>query len=504
MAIDVPGRAVEDDTDDDAQVYERQVLDERLLAQHHRLILDKLEETSKRRHGRIMIFCPPGSAKSTYASVVFPSRYLGEVGNRRIILASYGDDLARKMGRRTRAIVRQDAYQSIYGVELTKDSQAAQEWSLSNGSEYMSCGIRSGITGNRAHGIVIDDPIKGREQADSDVVRQATWDAYEDDLKTRLIPGGWICLIQTRWHPDDLAGRILPDSWKGESGLIMCKDGNEWEVVCLQALCEVPNDPLGRKVGEYLWPEWFDTKHWAQFQGNPRTWAALYQQMPTLGSGIDFQKSWVNYYHGTVDHRSMGRVMLVDPSSGRKRVGSDNDYTSIFVVGIGQDGNRYILDMIRDRLNLTARANAVFELHRKWRPQQVRYEQYGMQADTDYLTSEMERRSYRFRLIEVGGQVKKEDRIRRLVPLFQSGFIWFPTSLIYVQQDGTPVDLVQTFIFDELVTFPVGRHDDMLDSLARMCEPDIDLPYPVTQDDFMMPNMNAAKDFRPSVPGMGW
>lgn len=283
-AIDVPGRPISDDPE--TELFQPI---ETTIAAHHRLLLQKLDEISSTPHGRLMVFMPPGSAKSTYASVVFPSRYLGKTANRKIILASYGDDLARKLGRRTRSIIKQARYQGIFSAGLTAESQAAQEFSLTNGSEYMACGILSGVTGNRAHGVIIDDPIKGREQANSETIREKTFDAFEDDLKTRLIPGGWIVLIQTRWHQDDLAGRILPDDWAGQSGKIRCKDGNDWEVLCLQARCESENDPLGRKPGEYLWPEWFDLKHWAQFEQNQRTWSALYQQRPSPLEGDLFK-----------------------------------------------------------------------------------------------------------------------------------------------------------------------------------------------------------------------
>jgi hypothetical protein len=285
-AIDVPGKPIGEDSDPETEVF---APIETTIAHHHRIILETMERVSQTPHGRAMFFMPPGSAKSTYASVVFPSRYLGAAPNRKLILASYGDDLARKMGRRTRSIIRQKKYKRIWNCELTADSAAAQEFSLTNGSEYMACGILGGVTGNRAHGIVIDDPVKGREQADSPTIRDKTWAAYEDDLKTRLIPGGWIVIIQTRWHEDDLAGRILPEDWKGESGQILCRDGNVWEVVCLQARCEVANDPLGRKIGQYLWPEWFDLKHWAQFESSPRTWASLYQQLPRPLEGSLFK-----------------------------------------------------------------------------------------------------------------------------------------------------------------------------------------------------------------------
>ncbi len=341
-AIDVPGKPVGDDPDTEFfQPIETTVAD------HHRLLLSKLEEVANTRHGRMMVFMPPGSAKSTYASVVFPSRYLGAQPNRKVILASYGDDLARKMGRRTRSIIRQRRFKGIFGCELASDSQAAQEFSLTNGSEYMACGILSGITGNRAHGIIIDDPIKGREQADSETIRQKTWDAYEDDLKTRLIPGGWIVIIQTRWHEDDLSGRILPEGWDGKSGKILCRDGNEWEVICLQAECEVDDDPLGRKRGEYLWPQWFDEKHWEQFKSNVRTWSALYQQRPAPPDGALLKPALIRLID--VLPRDMQMVRGWDLAATEETSNKKPDWTVGGLLGRDALGRFYICDVNRFR-----------------------------------------------------------------------------------------------------------------------------------------------------------
>ena len=334
QAIDIPGKPISENEEDELfQPIET------VMAHHHRLLLERLDEVSRLPHGRMMVFMPPGAAKSTYASVVFPSRYLGQTPGRKIILASYGDDLARKMGRRTRAIVKQPRYQNIWNAGLTTDSAAAQEFALTNGSEYMACGILSGVTGNRANGLIIDDPIKGREQAESDTIRNKTWDAYQDDLLTRLIPGGWVIYIATRWHQDDVAGRILPESWAGESGRIACRDGNEWEVLCLQARCEVANDPLGRSHGEYLWPEWFDRKHWAQFEGNPRTWSALYQQLPVPSSGDLFKPDQLK----TVEAIPAGPITWVrgwDLAST-----TDGDWTAGIKLGRMTDGRYIIADM---------------------------------------------------------------------------------------------------------------------------------------------------------------
>ncbi|MEI7443275.1 MAG: phage terminase large subunit [Burkholderiales bacterium] len=339
QAIEIPGAPVIDDPDTE---FFKPV--ESSMADHHRLILRAMDETAATPHGRLMIFAPPGSAKSSYASVVWPSAYLARHPNRRVILASYGDDLARKMGRRVRSIVRQRRYRGIWGCHLASDSSAADQFALSNGSEYMACGILSGVTGNRAHVIILDDPIKGREQANSETIREKTWSAYEDDLKTRLIPGGVIILIQTRWHEDDPAGRILPEGWNGESGMIKCRDGNTWRVLCLQACCETDSDPLGRARGEYLWPQWFDAKHWAQFKNNPRTWSALYQQRPAPLAGDFFKPDQMQ----VVDAVPAG---VTDWCRGWDLAATtdDGDWTAGVKIGAMPDGRFVVADVERLR-----------------------------------------------------------------------------------------------------------------------------------------------------------
>lgn len=284
--IDVPGRPVSDDAE--CELFEPV---ETNLAEHHKILLQALEETSRTRYGRLMVFMPRGAAKSTYSSIVFPSKYLGEEGNRRVILASYGDELPRKNGRRTRSIIRQPRYQRLFNCQLSQDSQAADQFSLTNGSEYMATGMLAGVVGNRANGIVIDDPVKNRQAAQSQVQRNATWDAYHDDLLPCLLPGGWLVLVMTRWDLDDMAGRILPEDWNGESGYFDCRDGMRWRVLCLQAKCETHSDPLGRELGEYLWPQWFDRKHWSQFESSPMTWNSMFQQRPRPPEGAFFQKA---------------------------------------------------------------------------------------------------------------------------------------------------------------------------------------------------------------------
>jgi predicted phage terminase large subunit-like protein len=469
QAIDVPGKPA---TDDEDEWLFKPV--ETVAAAHHVLLMDTLDRVLDGEIKNLMVFMPPGSAKSTYASVVFPAYAMGKKPGTRVILTSYASAIAWKQSRRTRQIVKSSKYQPIFNAALVHGNQSVEEWALDNGSEYMAGGLLSGMTGNRAGIVIVDDPVSGREDAESETIRRKTKEAYEDDLKTRLIPGGSTIIIQTRWHEDDLSGGILPEAWRGESGFVTGRDGQQWFVLCLPAICDREDDPLGREIGDPLWPEWFSGEHFEKFRGNARTWSALFQQKPRPTEGAEFLNIWVRKY--LTPPKKMNKIILVDPSSGRKKTAGD--YTSMWVVGLGADRNAYVVDGIRDRLNLTARIEALFDLHRKHHPLQTRYEEYGLQADIEAVEKEQERQQYRFKITAVGGKTKKEDRIRRLIPWFENGQIYLPHVLPYTDVTGAQVDLIDVFLKQEYAAFPVARHDDMFDALARIDEPKLKLPYP--------------------------
>lgn len=443
-AIDVPGRPVSENEDDDNFLPVESV-----LAEHHVLLLNKLDEVSNTPHGRLMIFMPPGSAKSTYASVVFPAFYLGKNSGKKIILTSYGDDLSRRLGRRTRAIVRQKRYGGIFNAGLTSDSSAVQDFTLTNGSDYMSAGILSGVTGNRANGLVIDDPVKGREQANSDATSQKTFDAYQDDLKTRLVPGGFINIIQTRWSQKDLAGRILPDDWAGESGRILCKDGFEWEVICLQARCEVKDDPLGRKHGEYLWPAYFDRKHWSQFEANPRTWASLYQQLPTQSEGDLFKPDAIKVIDALpAGHITWGRGWDFGSTT-------SGDFSAGAKVGRMADGRYIIGDMVRLRrgpderdaalLNTASLDGVATKISIPQDP--------GQAGKTQVLYLIRSLSGYR-----VDSSPESGDKVTRAEPFAAQINVG---NVLMLRGEWN------TALIDEMRMFPNGNFDDQVDALSR-------------------------------------
>jgi len=330
--IDIPGVPI---GDDDGKDWERQPV-ETGVADHHALLMSVFERVVSGEIQRAMFFLPPGSAKSSYGSVVAPTWVMGKKPGYKIILASYGSDLAKKHGRRARQIVRSQKFKNVFSSTISGDTGAADFWAIDNGSEYMAGGILSGITGNRCNLLIIDDPVKGREEADSEVIQKKTWDAYQDDLRTRLVPGGSEIIIQTRWSENDLAGKILPENYDGESGLIDCRDGRQWYVLCLPAQCERKDDPLGRNTGDYLWPEWFTPEHFEGFKAQARTWSALFQQRPQPPSGTFFQEQWFLRYRIGEHPAQLNHYLTSDHAPG----GEDhNDYNCFRVWGIDADGD---------------------------------------------------------------------------------------------------------------------------------------------------------------------
>lgn len=444
--IDVPGRPIDEREESESEEF---TPIETGLAAHHKLLLKALEEIANTRYGRLMVFMPPGSAKSTYASVVFPSWYLGANPGSKLLLTSYGDILPRRMGRRTRQIIRQPRYNALFGAEVTRDSSAVQQFALTNGSEYLAAGILSGITGNRANGVIIDDPIKGREAAESPTIRNKTYDAYLDDVLTRLMPGGWMVLIQTRWHEDDLAGHLLPEGWKGESGKIRCRDGMTWNVICLQARCETDNDPLGRKCGEYIWPEWFDKDHWPQFEAQPRTWASLFQQLPTPLEG-DFFKP-VNIQ--TVDAIPAGNIQWV--RGWDFAASSTGDYTVGLKLGKLEDGRLIVADVQRMRYGPDERDAAIKNTAASdGRAVQISIPQDPGQAGKTqilYLT----RALFGYRVKSTPETGSKETRAAPVAAQVNVGNLMMLRGAWNNQ------------FVEELRAFPNGANDDQVDALSR-------------------------------------
>lgn len=412
-----------------------------------------------------MIFAPPQHGKSEFISRKLPAYALGRYANRKVIAASYGEELSLFNGAAVRDLVGSPEHRMVFPEATLKAGSTAKDYfETLNDGRYLGTTVRGGATGFGADLFIIDDPFKDRAEADSVTVRKAVYDWYKSVVYSRLAEDSVLILMHTRWHVDDLAGMLQRD-----------QQHEDWDIISLPAIAE-EHDALGRAPGDPLVPERFSTEALQRIRmtlggGDARDWLALYQQRPIAEGGGEFKENWLQHYTNVDGGRGMTKVILCDPASGR-RGKNENDFTAFVVVGLGADSNFYLLDLVYDRLNLAQRTATLFRLHRKYRPEHpVRYEHYGMQADIEHVRHEQERLQYRFPIVEVGGATPKVNRIRRLIPSFSTGRWWLPNQLWYTNVAGELQDLVAVFRENEYKPFPVGRHDHILDALARLMEP---------------------------------
>jgi predicted phage terminase large subunit-like protein len=466
-SIDIPGAPASDDPD--AEVFKPVELS---MAKHHIVILEAIQKCVTTANGRLMIFAPPGSAKSSYASVVTPVWCMSKWESYRIILASYASNIAEKHSRKARSLCRQPRASAIWPEKptLSKDQKAIGNWSLSNGSEFMAAGILAGITGNRANGILIDDPVANREDADSETIREKTKDEYQDSIDSRLLPNGWVILIQTRWHQDDLAGGILPEDYAGQSGEILCRDGQVWTVLNIPARCEREDDPLGRTIGEYLWPEWFPREHWEIRENNPqgaRTWAALFQQRPTVGKGLKFERDKVRWYDPDLkpgEPNGQPKVMQRNGATDNATKDADaqgrKDFTEHGIGGLSDIGDLVVLDWWYGQrtTDITVAASiALMQRHRpvRWAHESGPIEHAIMPA---WLKAMREANPRVYVVFEPMASIKsKEIKLATLESWWAQGRVWLPLNRPWAER-----------LVDQLANFPAGKYDDACDTLGLL------------------------------------
>lgn len=406
-------------------------------ARHHELIIAELEAIARGEIDRLALFLPPGSAKSTYGSVLFPPWYLARRPDAAIIAASHTAELAERWGRKARNLIAEHSLE--LGISVAGDNKAAGRWETSAGGEYFAAGVGGAIAGRRADLAVIDDPVRSREDADSKKVRDAQWDWYKFDLLTRLKPGAAIVLIQTRWHEDDLAGRILSE------------EGDRWRVISLPMEAE-DNDPLGRSPGDPLWPEWFTDQMRADAKRDARVWSALYQQRPVPDDGAYFLRDWLR----PVDRLPPVETLRVYGGSDYAVTADGGDYTVHVVVGVDPEDRIYVLDVWRRQAASDEWVEAWCDLVRKWRPIEWAEETGQIKAGVGPFLDRRarERRAYCYRrqFPTRGDKAVRAQSIRGRAAM---GGLYLPISAPWRAEFES-----------ELLRFPAGVHDDQVDALG--------------------------------------
>lgn len=342
----------------------------------------------------------------------------------------------------------------MLGVGLSADSQAADRWATDKGGEYLAAGVQAGIAGFRADLGIIDDPFGSKEDAYSQRIRDRVWDWYLNDFSSRLKPGAKRVIMHTRWHMDDLAGRIIEQAHQTNTQI---------RVVSMPAIAG-KGDVLGRKPGDWLWddPEGYDyaaflKRRKEDLSRNPVEWAALYQQEPVPEGGGFFQRAWFKYYD------ELPRSLRYYGASDYAVTADGGDFTVHGVAGLDSEGNLYLIDWWRDQTTTDVWADMLLDLGARHKVLDWAEEKGQIEKSVGpFLARRAQERRIFFNRTQFTSLADKGTRAQAFRGRLSQGKVFFPRHASWLQD-----------LEAELLTFPAGKNDDQVDVLSlfgRMLE----------------------------------
>lgn len=416
------------------------------------ILQSAMERVERGEDVRIIIQCPPRHGKSEISTKKFPAFALGKHPDWPVIAGSYSGDLAVKFGEGTRNIMQSSQYQRIFATRLRPDSQAKGNWKTDEGGGYTAAGAGGVFTGIGYKIGIVDDIFKNREEAESPIIRESRWNWYLSTFYTRQEGNSAIIIINTRWHTDDLVGRLLADQEKNERE--HAEHYDKWMVINFPAIAT--EEETYRTVGEPLWPEKFPLEKLQTIENTlgPYEWSALYQGTPISSKNQEFKETWFKKrsWH-EVEVLDTRKFATIDP--GGKKI--ENDYTGIIRNYVDRQNN-WNIKAIGVHIDSMELAKYIFKLHDEG------FEKIGVE-ETVYLKAikpffdEMCKKENKFpNVIPIKQPVtQKEVRIRGLIPRYSAG------SIFHIENECRDLE-------DQLIVFPKGTHDDVPDALAMQNE----------------------------------
>jgi predicted phage terminase large subunit-like protein len=411
-----------------------------IKSKHLLFTCNKIQEFIETNTGHafdiLILQLPPQHGKSMSTTETLPSWYLGKYPENRVIQASYNEETAERFCRRNKEKIKQFG-KALFNIEISNVDRSTEFELTNNVGRMISRGIMSGITSNPANLIIIDDPIKNRLEADSETFRERLWEEWQNTIKTRLSANAKVIVIMTRWHEDDLAGRILL---------------NEKNVTTINLPCEAEdNDPLGRTKGQALFPEIGKDDKWLQefkqgymsIEGS-RAWLALFQGRPTNEEGNIVKRHWFKYYN------ELPKMILTTISvDATFKDGENNDFVSIQVWG-KRDKDYYLIDRYKERMDFPTTLQAIKNIRTKYNTHSTLIED---KANGSAIISMLQREISG--IIPVKPDGGKEARLNAVTPVMESGNVYLPNA-----------EWINDYV-DELCKFPNAAHDDDVDSTSQ-------------------------------------
>lgn len=438
-------------------------------AKHLDLLCGKLEAVERGELHRLMVFMPPRHGKSEVVSKKLPAWFLGRNPNKEVIISSYSADLAYDFSRIARDTLKEWG-PGIFGVEVARGNSGVTRWGIEGTrGAFTAAGVGGPITGRGAHLAIIDDPFKNWEDAQSSVIRDKVFEWYRSTLRTRLSPSGAIVLVMTRWHEDDLAGRLLT--------LAENNDGEPWEVISLPAVAE-ENDALNRNPGEVLWPERFPEHEYGEMKRAVGThiWISLYQQRPQPLEGGAFKAQWFKWYTKDqvyFDHEKQRWYFLgeemplyqgVDPAISEKE--SADDFVDL-TIGVAGGTKILFIDVFHGHIEWNEQPKKVVELYQRWVPERVGIE-------TNAYQMALKQQVVKDAMVPVKGLHHSGDKFTRLMgltPYAENGQFYLrmakdnePGFYDHSRLPGIKIHESMRKLYEQMVTYgPKAAHDDLID-----------------------------------------
>ena len=434
---------------DDLIEFCKRMMPEFLVGKHHRILANMLMSIEVGDKDRVCVNIPPRHGKSQLVSIFYPAWFLGRNPNKKVMMVSHTTDLAVDFGRKVRNLIATPDYRSIFPtVKLAVDSKSAGRWNTSVGGEYYACGVGSALAGRGADLLLIDDPHSEQDVISGNFsIFEKAYEWYTFGARTRLMPGGKVAIIQTRWHMDDLTGRVVKDMAQNERS-------DQFEVIEFPAILEIEDKKTKKVVEKPLWPEFFDLEALKRTKASMPTfqWNAQYQQQPTAEEAALVKREWWNIWEGENPPSCEYVIMSLDAAAEKH---NRADYTALTTWGVflNEETSAYniiLLNSIKQRMEFHELKEMAMQEYTDWEP-----DSFIVEKKSSGVALYQEMRRMGLPVSEYTPHRGSGDKLARLnsvSDIVQSRLCWVPPSR-WAEE-----------VVEEIAGFPFMSHDDLVDS----------------------------------------